>query len=206
MKSSGCGLGFLLVVCVLGAGLAIAAPLEEWSLDKRANGIDVYTRPVEGSGIKEFKGTVEVDAEIDAVVALLRDSDRFKTWFPNTPESKLLDRNGDISYQYTVMSTPWPMDDRDNVFRSVTQRDETTGVVEITLTAAPDYRPIQDGRIRVQEARGTWRLEPIANSKTHVTFTMHLEPGGGVPQWIINARIIDTPFQALTNLRKTLTR
>ena len=30
---------------------------------------------------------------------------------------------------------------------------------------------------------------------------MHLDPGGGIPEWMINARIIATPFEALTNLR-----
>jgi hypothetical protein len=116
---------------------------QEWSLDKDKDGIEVYTRPVEGSGIKEFKGVADVDADIENILSLLRDSDRFKTWFPNTSESKLLFRDGDLSYQYSVM----------------------------------------------------------APGKTNVMFTMHLEPGGGVPKWMINARIVATPFEALTNLR-----
>jgi hypothetical protein len=33
---------------------------------------------------------------------------------------------------------------------------------------------------------------------------MHLDPGGGVPQWLINARVVETPFEALRNLRATL--
>ncbi len=206
MRLSALGLGSFLFVYFLAPDIAWAATPEAWSLDKRENGIDIYTRPVEGSGIKEFKGVADVDAEVDTILALLRDPDRFKTWFPDTPESKLLGRDGDISYQYSVMGTPWPMDDRDNVLRSVAKRDETTGIVDITLSAAPDYHPVQNGRIRVQKARGTWRLEPIAPGKTHVTFTMHLEPGGGIPQWMINARIVATPFRALTNLRETLSR
>ena len=147
-----------------------------------------------------------MDAEIDAILALLRDSDRFKTWFPDTPESKLLDRDGDISYQYSVMETPWPMEDRDNVLRSVTKRDEATGIVHITLTAAPDYHPVQKGRVRIRKASGAWKLDPTTSGKTRVTFTMHLEPGGGIPQWMINARIVATPFKALTNLREALGR
>jgi hypothetical protein len=30
---------------------------------------------------------------------------------------------------------------------------------------------------------------------------MHLEPGGGVPEWMINTQVVDTPFEALSNLR-----
>jgi len=202
MRLSIAGTSLGLLVFVLGTTTAIASTQAEWTLDLQEDGIEVYTRPVEGSGIKEFKGVAEVGVSLEKILELLRDSGRFKTWFPNTPESKLLSRDGDISYQYSVMGTPWPMDDRDNVLRSVTTRDENTGDVRIDITAEPDYYPVQEGRVRVQKAHGTWKLKPIGPDKTHVMFKMHLEPGGGIPQWMINARIVATPFEALTNLRE----
>ena len=200
--------GVILGLCslCLTTSLASAMPPAEWSLDKQENGIDVYTRPVEGSGIKEFKGVADVEVDVETILDLLRDSSRFKTWFPNTPESRLLGREGDITYQYSVMGMPWPMDNRDNVLRAVTTRDEATGAVDIEVTAAPDYYPPQKGRIRIQKAHGTWRLEPVGPEKTRVIFTMHLEPGGGIPQWLINARVVAAPFEALTNLRTTVGR
>ncbi|MEZ4330951.1 MAG: START domain-containing protein [Myxococcota bacterium] len=175
-----------------------------WRLDRDRDGITVQTRPVPGSGIREFRGTAEVAASVEAIRALLRDADRFHTWFPDTSESRLLERTGDVSYQYSVLDTPWPITDRDNVFRAETTRDETTGVVAISVQAAPDRHPERPDRVRVRHARGEWRLEPIAVERTRVVFTMHLDPGGGVPQWLINARVVETPFEALRNLRATL--
>jgi hypothetical protein len=186
---------------VLLQAIGPAAAATEWVLDKQEEGIDIYTRPVEGSGIKEFKGIAEVESGLDAVLQVLRDADGFKNWFPNTPESRLLDREGDVSYQYSVMKTPWPVSDRDNVFRSVTERDDETGIVTVKVTAAPDYYPEQADHVRVQKANGVWRLEPLGKQKTRVTFIMHLEPGGGIPEWMINVRVVETPFEALTNLR-----
>ena len=198
------GLCALFFYATIDGRTATAASQEGWTLAKQENGIEIYTRPVADSGIKEFKGLAEVDVDLERILELLRDSNRFKSWFPNTPESKLLARDGDVSYQYSVMGTPWPMDDRDNVLRSVTTRDESTGVVGIEVAAAPDYYPAQKDRFRVQKANGSWTLKPIGPDKTHVTFIMHLEPGGGIPQWMINARIVATPFEALTNLRATV--
>jgi hypothetical protein len=180
-----------LVLFVAGfAGTATQAG--DWTLEKQADGIDVYTRPVEGSDIKEFKGEGVVGVEVENIVALLRDAGRFKDWFPNTSESRLLKREGDTSFQYSVMATPWPISDRDNVFRSVTTRD------------APTEVPIQDGRHRVTRAKGSWQLTPQGPGRTFVTFIMHLEPGGGLPDWMVNARIVATPFEALMNLREIL--
>ncbi|MBJ19709.1 MAG: START domain-containing protein [bacterium] len=176
----------------------------EWTLDKQENGIDVYTRAVAGSGVKAFKGTAEFEGDVDAVLRVLGDSDGFKNWFPNTPESKLLSREGSVSYQYSVMAAPWPVSDRDNVLRTVMERDEETGIVDIQMTAAPDYYPEQANRVRVRMANGSWKLEPLGGGKIQVTFTMHLEPGGGIPKWLINARVVATPFEALSNLRASL--
>jgi hypothetical protein len=185
------------------AGRADESP---WRLARERDGIVVYTRPVEGSGIREFKGSAIVSASTEQIRALLRDADHFKDWFPNTSESRLLARDGDVAYQYSVLDAPWPVSDRDNVFRSETEIDPTTGEVAIRVTAAPDYHPEQPERVRVRRALGLWLLEPLGGAQTRVTFTMHLEPGGGVPQWLINAQVVETPFDALTNLRTAIAR
>src|SRR5262245_8871241 len=70
------------------AGLAFdpaAADAAEasWTLDRERDGITVHTRPVAGSGIREFKGSALVAAPVESIRALLRDADHFKDWFPN---------------------------------------------------------------------------------------------------------------------------
>jgi hypothetical protein len=177
---------------------------ESWSLERQADGIDVFTRPVPGSAVKAFKGEGIVEADLETVLAVLRDSDHYQDWFPNCPESKLLKREGPLSFQYSVTEAPWPVTDRDNIFRSVLMRDESTGHVEISVTAAPDAYPEQPDRVRVRLANGGWRLAPEGRDRTRVVFTMHLEPGGGVPIWMVNARILSTPFEAITNLRRVV--
>lgn len=172
-----------------------------WTLARNRDGIVVHTRPVAGSGIDEFRGTALVAAPAAAIRAVLRNVDDFELWFPNTSESRLLFRDGDVQFQYTVIDAPWPVSDRDNVFRSETEHDPATGIVRIAVTADPDREPEQPERVRVRHALGQWLLEPVAPDRTRVTFTMHLEPGGGVPEWLLNARVVETPFEALTNLR-----
>lgn len=177
----------------------------DWTLAKESEGITIHTRPVDGSGIDEFRGVAELAVPVEPLLALLRDSDRFHEWFPATPESKLLERNDEFSVQYSVMDAPWPVSDRDNVLRSVLTRSEN-GTVEIRVVADPDFHPEQAGKVRVRKAQGLWRLEPLDAKRTRVTFQMHLEPGGGVPEWLINARVVETPFEALGNLRTRLER
>ncbi len=205
-RSRGSLLRIGLVAGLMAALLSPSAWADDWTLARDEDGITVYTRPVSDSGIAEFRGEAIVEAPVDAIVGLLRDSDRFKTWFPNTPESKLLFRDGDVSVQYSVMGTPWPMSDRDNVLRSVRSKDASTGTITIVVEADPDYHPEHPDRVRVRQAKGRWILEPRGANRSHVTFQMHLEPGGGIPEWMINARVVESPFEALANMRKTLAR
>lgn len=174
----------------------------EWRLEKREDGIEVHTRPVPGSGIRAFKGEAVIAADLESILNVLRDAEHYQDWFPNCPESRLLRREESVVYQYNVTAAPWPVDDRDNIFRSVLERDAEAGAAEISIRAAPDFYPEQPGRVRVQSAEGRWRLEPRGEDSTWVLFELHLEPGGGIPDWMANARIISTPFEALTNLRR----
>lgn len=202
------GVLLLLSSAVLSAAVPLPAPgsaaPSEWTQEKSELGVTVYTRSVEGSSIREFRGEGIVSVPIEEIVALLRTPARFKDWFPNTSESKLIKKEGDSSYQYSVMEIPWPISDRDNVLRTRLTTDDQSGRVDITVEAAPDAYPIQRGRHRVTKARGSWLLEPRENETTFVRFQMHLEPGGGLPDWMVNARTVGTPFDALLNLRKIL--
>ena len=195
-------LALALALGLLVASVEVVRAAEaSWSLAREENGIVVYTRPVVGSGIREFRGSAVVAASVDSIRALLRDADHFKDWFPNLSESRLLGREGNVAYQYYVLDLPWPVSDRDNVLRSETTIDSASGRISIQVTAAPDYHPEQPERVRVRRALSQWLLEPVTPGQTRVTFTMHLDPGGGVPQWLINAQVVETPFDALTNMR-----
>ena len=47
----------------------------------------------------------------------------------------------------------------------------------------------------------SWTVTPEAEGRTRVVFEMHLEPGGGIPAWLANSRVVDSPFETLKNLR-----
>ncbi len=178
---------------------------EAWNFEKEEDGIAVFTRAVTGSGIKEFKGIAEVDAPVDRIVRFLQDADGYKDWFPNCVDSKALPEVEDASFRYSVSGTPWPISDRDMILRTTTSsRHVPTRATVIDVSAAPDAYPIQEGLVRIQKASGRWTLEPIADGKTRVTFRMHLEPGGGIPQWLINARVVGTPLATLKQLRASV--
>ena len=58
-----------------------APPGPGWELAKQGEGIEVYTRPVEGMDAKEFLGVADVDAPVDVVLEVFRDVPSFPGWY-----------------------------------------------------------------------------------------------------------------------------
>ena len=53
--------------------------------------------------------------------------------------------------------------------------------------------------------RGTWDIGPTADGGTAVTYQGHADPGGSLPDWMINRAVIDGCLDTLDALRAAAT-
>jgi len=174
-----------------------------WNLEDTAKDspVKVWTETVKDSNFKAFKGQVEINAPVNKVLTIVRDTDNLPKWYYNTEEAKKLKQISDTqTLTYTVTSTPWPVTNRD----AVTQASQTSlsnGGYLINLTAKPNAYPLQKDRIRVPKMQGFWKLEPTGKDNTKVTFQIAAEPGGEIPSWLANSMVVEMPFYTLKNLK-----
>ncbi|AIV52731.1 START domain protein [Burkholderia pseudomallei MSHR7498] len=174
----------------------------DWSLAKSADGVKVYVRNVEGSPLREFRGEIQLDSTPEKVVEVLRDADDFSKWMPNVVASKLLKATSNEQYHYLESKAPWPVTNRDGVYHFTYSRGEG-GTVIVRVEAAPDYVPPRDGKVRIPEANGQWKLVPNSQGVS-VTYQMHMSSGGAIPSWLANQAVVDTPYDTLKALRSYL--
>ena len=197
---------YVLVLCICAAvcsGQAMAAEYP-WQLKRDKDGIKVYTRKVEGSPVLEYKATVTIKAPMADVIALYEDESRFPQWFYQCVEAKLLkDEGPDRKIIYFVLSLPWPVSQRDTVFRR-TKLVDAQGAVTYDLTALPDEIPRHKGRVRVPYLKTIWRFTALPDGSTEVYFQQHSDAGGFIPPMIVNKLVVDIPFHSLKNLRKLI--
>jgi len=171
-----------------------------WTLRASEDGIQVWTQPRPGSQVARVRAEVYVAAPIEDVVRKFENASSFTEWFPNCPESRTLSRSGQREYRYAVTAAPWPVSDRDTVY-VFDKHEREPGVVEFAVSTAPDFIPEQADRVRVRAAEGSWRFERTAETETRVRFELHMEPGGSIPEWLINSRLVDSPLRAMQGLR-----
>lgn len=184
--------------------MPFAAAQEEWSLDKNSGSIEVYTRSVPGSNIKEVRATTEIDAAPEKVFAVLLDSDKFVEFMPYIVEVRTVARDSaDIWYLYQRISPPLASE-RDYTLRHQKIVDTQHGYYELKWEAANSHGPAaRNGVVRVNTCTGAYILDSLGNgTRTRLTYQLHTDPEGSLPKWIVNfANSTSVPalLQAIAN-------
>ena len=176
----------------------------DWELVKNQKGIKVYTKVMPGYSLKAFKGTVRINTDSDACLALLQDFDSYHTWMHTCPESKLVRQVSKYEhYVYTVTDAPWPITDRDLISHCLATTD-ASGTITIALSCAPNEIPEKSNRIRIKKLDGYWKLTPVNATTTDVVYQAVSDSGGSVPAWAANMTMTDVPFYTLLNMKSKL--
>jgi hypothetical protein len=190
-------IGSILIFSVI-PFLGITAP-HSWELEKNDDGIKVYTRTVEGQPIKEFKAITSIKANHLAIKKVILNVGGYVNWYPDVVEAKVVKRKSATEViAYTRLDVPWPASDRDVV--SSISSSSTTNSSKVILKSASGYVSKKDGIVRIPYTSGFWKLT-TTKGVTEVHFQYIGNPGGSLPDWIINMFIVDSPYQTLINLK-----
>ena len=171
-----------------------------WQLKSTSDGISIYTRKVEGSKILEFKATTVINASINKIIPIFEDVPNLSSWYYQCTHSKLVkDEGAQDKIIYIVLHLPWPVAQRDSVFKRSKSVDGEN--INYTIEALPDFLPVKKGKIRVLMINSHWNFKSLPDGKTEIYFQQHSNPGGSIPPFLVNAMAIDTPQNSLKALR-----
>jgi hypothetical protein len=181
------------------------SPVEnrDWKLKKEADGISVYTRSVEGSSFDEFKAIAIISgASLDTVLNILIDVKNNTRLIPDCTESRILfQRDRYYGIYYFRIRAPWPIKDRDGVYKSETSVTNDGKLAHISVSPLGSYLEEKKDLIRMYGGVGYWEIEELPDKNLKITYQFHGEPGGNIPGWLANSVIVSNPFNTLKNLR-----
>jgi hypothetical protein len=188
-------------LCVVVAGAAANADESApgtWSLAKEREGTRVMSRDIPGSEIVEVRGITRLPFPPDVVMAVLGDVDRYPEIMPPTSVTRQLRRQGLAVDYYMVLDPP-----------VISRRDGCTHIeysrrgpaFHVTWRPATGCPAADDDTVRMAANRGTWDIGPTADGGTSVVYQGHADPGGSLPDWMINRAVIDGCLDTLDALR-----
>lgn len=180
------------------------ASADDWELKKDRDGIQIYTRSVEGSKFKQVKATGLYDVRLSSMVALIRDGSSCTRWADLCKEVRLLDTISDTEQiVYNFNDIPWPVKDRDAITRVLWEQDADTLAVTMRATAIEsDLVPASKKAVRLSDAETSWVLTPQANGSLEITSIAHIDPAGPTPAWMTNLMLVDSPYKTMISIRE----
>jgi len=208
----------LVSLALLGAGLGMASPAAtqrlpksgatEWYFIDETDGIRVYARDRPGHTLPLSRSVGEVQADFFTIAAVLADGTRHSQWMPHCMNAELLAQRGDFDQVfYQQVSAPWPVTNRDLVFRAVTEYKPRRGemLTRFGTVSHPAYPP-RDGFVRIPKLEGFYHLRALGPARTLVTLEVDADPGGLLPDWLVKMVTRKFPLDSLSNLREQILR
>ena len=190
-------------ICPVYGGLSGHAQNANWKCVKNSDSVLVYSRKSDSANFRIIKATTELKTSLSALVSLLTDAPHHKNWVYMNKKAEILKKDNPFFWViYSQINVPWPVTDRDIISKTRMKQDPVTKEVTIHAEADPDYLPENPDHVRIPYAVAEWHFIPQGNGRVKVIFTIEVDVGGNVPQWLANLTAAKGPFQTMKKLRK----
>jgi hypothetical protein len=176
-----------------------------WELQRNEQGIMVYTRPHAGTTIKEIRVVNTVKTSLSAFTAFLIDTKNYPSWIYSCKEARTLKTVSPLEiFQYNVTSVPIPFHNRDLIVELSISQDPKTKIITTESISKPDFMPTIDGMERIKEYYSHYKVTPLDSGFVKIEMEMFVEPGGNIPNWLINVTIEKGPFSTTVAMTEEL--
>jgi hypothetical protein len=186
----------LLVLCC-----ASASAGEDWRLEKDKDGIQIFSRAVDGWSIREIRGLTSFHGRLGSLVSVLNDPATGPELNEFVVKAEVEQRDSDTRYRlYNLTKMPWPLSDRDVLNQREITQDPATHAVTIVDTATDGLMPVKKGLVRIVRSRQQWTFTPAAGGTVQVELRWLSDPNGPIPSSLVNALSVSTPFNTIVKL------
>lgn len=190
----------LLALVLLVPGLCGAG--EQWQQIDDDAGIRVFKKDMPGSGIVAFKGNGIVDASMEQIYWVICDAEHEREWVEMLVDNVIVEETSPFDrVQYQNFDLPWPLADRDFVYRAISITD-SEGRVRVELNSVEHPEAPKTKGVRAQIMKSSILLTPRSDGRTDVEVSIFSDPKGILPDWLINMVQESWPMETLLGMRK----
>lgn len=172
-----------------------------WEKAHDKEGIVIFTRTVEGKNIKEFRAHMNLDARMSTVASILTTGSNYPNWVYKVSAVNLLKgETPEDTWSRYIIDMPWPLSDRDGISHTQVEQVSPDKLV-IRQRSDSDYLPEKEGFVRLALVKSSWTVERKGDGKLAITYQSLADPGD-LPNWLVNAFLLDSPKETLKALSK----
>jgi hypothetical protein len=193
----------ILLTILLLSEIALVTAQGKWELRKNENGISVFSRKPASGNLQELHVTCELDATKAQLIKTLLDINGYDDWVYSNKNAAVLKTISPQKVIYYAQSQlPWPIKDRDMIIELTL--NPTPDVLNIQAKGLPTFLPKRGNLIRVPYSLAIWKVTQGMNNKLKVDYTFNIDPGGGIPAWMVNATMATGSYNTFAKLKELL--
>lgn len=172
----------LIVFILFIANSALAQ--NEWKTLKNKSGIELLVNQNKVNNNNVYKIKIKAKQTIDNVLTQILNFDQYKNWVSNCNKSHTVtDNNAFILYQ--SFSAVF-ISDRD-MYARATIDTLATNKYKIKIKAIPQYAPVQQKHIRIQNFECNYLLSEDQKGFTTIECVTYMDLAGALPSYIVNS-------------------
>ncbi len=206
----------ILLVAVLLTILSVfpVSASDGWKKAIDDKGIRIFTRPISGFPMDEFKAECTLDAPIEVVYEIMKDGRRYPEWFANCSFHKVLrsiDDHNRIAYH--VVDIPFPFSDRDTFVNLKFNTDWDVGRVILDISSIEEKENVSydigafsryKNHLKMKKMKSIVIATRITSEKTNVVYQGYADAGIPLPGSMLNAITANQPYNTFKGLRREL--
>ncbi|MBS3772295.1 MAG: START domain-containing protein [Bacteroidales bacterium] len=177
---------------------------DDWELRKDRDGIRVYTKEREGSGIYMYKVITSSRMKPERVYKQVVDFRENLKYMELVDSLAILDHRKNERYiNYMWIDMPWPVKNREMVMDMKVQFSPDS--IRLVSDDLPGRIQDSETTIKVADFHEEWIIRAFGNTgNTQITVTGWINPGGSIPTWVVNMFSVRTPFRFISGILKEL--
>lgn len=173
--------------------------IDKWELKESVDGIDVYTK-IDDQNKHWSRLECVMNATPDEVVKFASKIEYLNSWVYGCASSQVLSENNNITIYHIVTDMPFPISDRDIIIKKERFFDHQTGIYSSILSKDSEF-DYPTEYLNVEDFQANWKYIPLENGKTKVIYEVYADPGGSIPNWLVEKFSSKGPYKSLENLR-----
>lgn len=174
-----------------------------WIFKNEKDSVKVYYRKT--ADVHELKLVTRLKTSLSGIVQLFSEVENYTKWGYRISEAKMLKKINDRDfYYYSKIDFPWPLSDRDIIVQTKLEQDTLTRRTTSTSYSKHDYLPQKKDVVRIKTTTTKWTLVPRPGGWLDVEYYLYSDPGGNLPDWLVNMAIDVGPRETIKNMRTML--
>lgn len=179
-----------------------ADPGDGWEKVKEKDGIIVYEKKI--GDRSAFRAVAILEGTPEKLVGILHNTQRWRYWIEDLDEGRELERISPFhAVYYQAIDTLFPASNRDLVFESVITREADSSILVKMRSIEHPLAPETVG-VRATLLYTSYKIEPLPENRMKVVFENLSDPGGRLPNFLVDWASKSYPISLIQGLQKEM--